>query len=1162
MSERTFLRRIVPSLVATLLVVSCAVPSFADLATAPDDGPVSSSAKSRADDAVRQQESATHPRTVSSSDSEATSEELAAALDKLADAKQELAALDGDAPQDRRELIELAVRVAQFAVDNLQDAARLPQRSMDLDKKAQALTDMAAAIKKDTASLAERVKATSAEQSETAEEAVAIASAELDNTNKEALASQTELESVRKKLQAAESEFAEAQKALAALTKSTPDPVAVDARERIRLARLLETVLEDRKTLAQKAVEIREREVKQLKDGAELLRAELDLKKQFAEALAAKAAAVVADKAKEEAATERAQTEKKREAVTEAQRRLDDEKAEVERRHDAERKMAPTDRDKELAEARSAALDGLLALKRDVLSSLSGLHEAASELKDAEAHLKDLEAAVRPASELKSEHTQVVETAAALQQRLTAIEGQIEQATRQQEGAVRVLVEAELPQDLLDDRTARLLELSAALVEDPEGVDAALVELAALPDLSGDSRREELEAVLGQLLAATLKRELLERRNETVGLLRDAQEATAEALMQQIARNLWHCTDETFTDETWQILRNDVARMRNWFEGQLRDPGAAWGRLWAPGNRGPLLRLLLVGLVLAAGAAFGAVKLRAFLVETRGAAVAGTISPSFLGIAHDHCVAVLLLAAAAGGLIAAGPSEPFVAAVLKIVCAVFVFLLLRAGLELLIDGGEGGRAALKLPEKIAAHFRRVLGMFLACQFLLVAGIWVLSGLDYAPEFARLLWRLAKIGGLFALLLLPATKHILNYVLPKKKSAFLAIIRASARIGYTFVALVVASYYAIRIFGYANLAEYFARGFVGTAVIVLVVPVVWRLLFGGYAHRLHTSEARTPGRFAAGRLWLAATELAAFAAALGLVVRLWGNTLRAVLLSPARPVWVKLTVEKISALFNSVGAFLARPLLGEKTSAGKILLGVVVLLAFCVVMPLVKQFFRALAARRSGWAEGPVATITALVRYVLMVVGFLVAFAVAGIPLTNLAVVVGAVTVGIGFGLQNIINNFICGIILQFERPVRVGDFIEAGGHKGVVTEIRARGTEIRTSDNICVTVPNSSMLHGNVVNWSHPRKDTRLRVPLSVPRANSVDEIRDLLLRVAWGHRSFLDAPPPEVHLKSMTSAAMNFELLVWTTDLAHAEDTTSDINYRIEAALRANDTR
>jgi hypothetical protein len=175
----------------------------------------------------------------------------------------------------------------------------------------------------------------------------------------------------------------------------------------------------------------------------------------------------------------------------------------------------------------------------------------------------------------------------------------------------------------------------------------------------------------------------------------------------------------------------------------------------------------------------------------------------------------------------------------------------------------------------------------------------------------------------------------------------------------------------------------------------------------------------------------------------------------------------------------------------------------------------------------------------------------------GIDLRSLAIVASVLGVGIGFGLQHIANNFISGLVISLERPIRPGDFVTVDGQSGVVERVGARSTEIRTTDRVKILVPNSKFLETQVVNWSHGDPVSRLHVPVSVAYGSNVPLVRSLLLDAARSHPEVLAEPRPDVDLDAFGDSGLAFDLEVWTRDPSRQSEIVSDLNYRIDAAFR-----
>ncbi len=203
--------------------------------------------------------------------------------------------------------------------------------------------------------------------------------------------------------------------------------------------------------------------------------------------------------------------------------------------------------------------------------------------------------------------------------------------------------------------------------------------------------------------------------------------------------------------------------------------------------------------------------------------------------------------------------------------------------------------------------------------------------------------------------------------------------------------------------------------------------------------------------------------------------------------------------------------------------------------------------------RTGMELGVRQAFGSIVRYLVVVVGFVVILQTAGIDLTALNVLAGAVGIGLGFGLQNIVNNFISGLIILFERPIKVGDRIVVGEVEGDVMHIGGRSTTVVTNDNISIIVPNSKFITQDVVNWSHNDRKVRFKIPVCVAYGTDIDQVARLLLEVARNNLDVLAEPPPGTRLMEFGDHGLKFELRAWSTTLIHKKGLLiSNINIAI----------
>jgi len=245
--------------------------------------------------------------------------------------------------------------------------------------------------------------------------------------------------------------------------------------------------------------------------------------------------------------------------------------------------------------------------------------------------------------------------------------------------------------------------------------------------------------------------------------------------------------------------------------------------------------------------------------------------------------------------------------------------------------------------------------------------------------------------------------------------------------------------------------------------------------------------------------------------------------------------------------------------GSTITLGSLLLGLGLLAFTFVLSGLVGRWVRGLLARR-GTPSGTQAAEAQIVSYTLTALGILVALDAMGVRLNALFAASTVVAVGIGFGMQNIAQNFISGLILLVEQPVRQGDFIRFDGVICEVGNIGLRATHIVTDEEVMMVVPNSEFISKAVVNHSRPSSRLRIRVDVGVAYGSPLDQVREALLQVAAGHPKVLSDPAPEVRFGAFADSCLSLSLLAWVEDPDPDVDEriASDLRYAIDAAFRA----
>jgi len=251
--------------------------------------------------------------------------------------------------------------------------------------------------------------------------------------------------------------------------------------------------------------------------------------------------------------------------------------------------------------------------------------------------------------------------------------------------------------------------------------------------------------------------------------------------------------------------------------------------------------------------------------------------------------------------------------------------------------------------------------------------------------------------------------------------------------------------------------------------------------------------------------------------------------------------------------DRIASFLNAGIAGSQVTPLKLLIVIVLLVVLVWATRRTTHWFVDHVLARRGVDVGLREALGAITRYAVIGLGTLVILQAAGINLTSLNVLVGAVGVGLGFGLQNITSNFFSGLILLLERPIRIGDRVEIAGAVGEVREIAARATTLITDDNVAVIVPNSQFIAERVINWSRPNALTAYVLTFHVAQSSDPELVRRLLLAAAEGHQRVASSPAPEVEFERVGLRGLQFRLQVWSReDLKTAGALKSDLNFAV----------
>ncbi len=350
-------------------------------------------------------------------------------------------------------------------------------------------------------------------------------------------------------------------------------------------------------------------------------------------------------------------------------------------------------------------------------------------------------------------------------------------------------------------------------------------------------------------------------------------------------------------------------------------------------------------------------------------------------------------------------------------------------------------------------------------------------------------------------------------------------------------------------GYVVLARFIAGQLIVASTIVIIA---YLLIISVTAFGEGVSDAKTPGgrwlRDAADldehrreQIALPITLLLKAAIVIGAVpflLLLWGFD------------W-----HDISGLFHQI--LFGFEIGGVKISITALIAALVIFFLGYVAAKLLQAWLDRSVLEPAGVDPGVRDSIRTGVGYVGVAVAALLAISYAGLDFSSLAIVAGALSVGIGFGLQSVVNNFVSGLILLAERPIKLGDWIIVGGHEGIVRRISVRSTEIETFDRANVIVPNSMLISDMVKNWTLHNSTGRVPVPVGVHYSSDPEQVREILLDVARQHPQVLANPEPVVLFEDFGASALNFILFVYLINVNRSFAVRTDLRIAILKAFR-----
>jgi small-conductance mechanosensitive channel len=243
--------------------------------------------------------------------------------------------------------------------------------------------------------------------------------------------------------------------------------------------------------------------------------------------------------------------------------------------------------------------------------------------------------------------------------------------------------------------------------------------------------------------------------------------------------------------------------------------------------------------------------------------------------------------------------------------------------------------------------------------------------------------------------------------------------------------------------------------------------------------------------------------------------------------------------------------------GVTISFTDILVALSIFVLILLLTRLGQRFLNNRVLPQTNFDSGVQNSLSAGFGYIGIILAAVFGISALGVDLSNIALIAGALSVGIGFGLQTIVSNFVAGIILLIERPIKVGDWVLVGGNEGLVNRITVRSTELQTFQRASVIIPNSDFISTSVINWTHKDHYGRIEVAVGVAYGSDVEKVREVLLDCAQRHERVLTSPEPQVIFMNFGASSLDFELRCFTSEVSYRLLISSDLRFAIDKAFR-----
>ena len=519
---------------------------------------------------------------------------------------------------------------------------------------------------------------------------------------------------------------------------------------------------------------------------------------------------------------------------------------------------------------------------------------------------------------------------------------------------------------------------------------------------------------------------------------------------------------------------------------------------------------------------------------------------------------------------------PIILSIVYAFAIISVYKFLKATVIESLSPYTGVRRWVPITYSSASHIFKGLNIILLFSVITVTLIFVLNAYGYKEDVIELLWFIYRVVTIsLAVWIAARQRSVLLKMLPYYESAIGKFVNKVINILYPLLIAFVILLFTVRSLGYAQLTYTFIVVLIKSMIVAVIASVVYRFLLRRLSlskeHKLELRrqlgdkdfESEETSLNLAFRIYKGVLDYGILVIAVVIIVGMWNSTFKDVVSSPAAPTLFREVYESVLYVVVSIKSGLTYKFVlaeGRHTTPFKMLIAILVLVAAFIFTRYLKNVLRTKVYEKAQLEQGARHAISSGVTYSIIAVAALIGLNIAGIPLKSLTIFAGAFGIGLGFGMQNIINNLVSGIIIFFEKPIKIGDVITLDKEiAGKVEKISIRSTMINTFDRKTVVVPNSKFLESNVVNWVHGGDMLlRSKIVVGVAYGSDTELVKNCLLKVVDLHPDVKKDPAPIVRFAEFGESSLNFELYFW----AHILDrwmAISDLNFAIDKMFREN---